>query len=65
MGSFKIPFILGHENGGWVEKLGPGATGFAPGEPVIVTEIEFNKFGFGSQGAWPGPTIPMTTPVVS
>lgn len=35
-GSFKIPFTLGHENAGWVEKLGPGATGFAPGDPVIV-----------------------------
>ena len=36
VGSFKIPFTLGHENAGWVEKLGPGATGFAPGDPVIV-----------------------------
>jgi alcohol dehydrogenase, propanol-preferring len=33
---FKIPFTLGHENAGWVEKLGPGATGFAVGDPVIV-----------------------------
>jgi alcohol dehydrogenase, propanol-preferring len=32
----KLPFTLGHENAGWVEKLGPGATGFAPGAPVIV-----------------------------
>jgi alcohol dehydrogenase, propanol-preferring len=31
-----LPFTLGHENAGWVEKLGPGATGFAPGDPVIV-----------------------------
>ncbi len=36
VGSFKIPFTLGHENAGWVEKLGPGTTGFAPGDPVIV-----------------------------
>jgi propanol-preferring alcohol dehydrogenase len=34
--SFKLPFTLGHENAGWVEKLGPGATGFAKGDPVIV-----------------------------
>src|SRR5271170_5684592 len=34
--SFKLPFTLGHENAGWVEKLGPGATGFAEGDPVIV-----------------------------
>src|SRR5262249_20954112 len=32
----KLPFTLGHENAGWVEKLGPGATGFAPGDSVIV-----------------------------
>jgi alcohol dehydrogenase, propanol-preferring len=30
------PFTLGHENAGWVEKLGPGTKGFAPGDPVIV-----------------------------
>ncbi|MGH9764786.1 MAG: alcohol dehydrogenase catalytic domain-containing protein [Blastocatellia bacterium] len=36
MGSVKIPFTLGHENAGWVEKLGPGTTGCAPGDPVIV-----------------------------
>ncbi len=33
---FSLPFTLGHENAGWVEKMGPGATGFAPGDPVIV-----------------------------
>jgi alcohol dehydrogenase, propanol-preferring len=32
----KLPFTLGHENAGWVETLGPGATGFAPADPVIV-----------------------------
>jgi propanol-preferring alcohol dehydrogenase len=31
-----LPFTLGHENAGWVEKMGPGATGFAPDDPVIV-----------------------------
>ncbi|MEU6770835.1 alcohol dehydrogenase catalytic domain-containing protein [Streptomyces sp. NPDC046759] len=30
------PFTLGHENAGWVERLGPGVTGFEPGDPVIV-----------------------------
>lgn len=34
--SFALPFTLGHENAGWVESLGAGATGFAPGDPVIV-----------------------------
>jgi alcohol dehydrogenase, propanol-preferring len=31
-----LPFTIGHENAGWVEKLGPGANGFAPGDPVMV-----------------------------
>jgi alcohol dehydrogenase, propanol-preferring len=31
-----LPFTLGHENAGWVEKLGSGATGFAVGDPVLV-----------------------------
>ncbi|WP_432074132.1 NAD(P)-dependent alcohol dehydrogenase [Streptomyces wuyuanensis] len=30
------PFTLGHENAGRVERLGPGVTGFEPGDPVIV-----------------------------
>jgi propanol-preferring alcohol dehydrogenase len=30
------PFTLGHENAGWVESLGPGATGLEIGEPVAV-----------------------------
>jgi propanol-preferring alcohol dehydrogenase len=34
--SFAPPFTLGHENAGWVEKMGPGATGFVPGDAVIV-----------------------------
>jgi propanol-preferring alcohol dehydrogenase len=34
--SFTLPFTIGHENAGWVEKMGPGTTGFAPGDPVIV-----------------------------
>ena len=33
---FAPPFTLGHENAGWVESMGPGATGFTIGEPVIV-----------------------------
>ncbi|MET0450976.1 MAG: NAD(P)-dependent alcohol dehydrogenase, partial [Mycobacterium sp.] len=34
--AFTPPFTLGHENAGWVDKMGPGATGFAPGDPIIV-----------------------------
>jgi len=31
-----FPWILGHENAGYVEALGDGASGFAPGDPVAV-----------------------------
>ena len=33
---YPMPFTLGHENAGWVEKLGPGVTGFSVGDPVAV-----------------------------
>ena len=33
---YKLPFTLGHENAGWIEKLGPGVEGFLPGDPVAI-----------------------------
>lgn len=33
---FKPPFTLGHENAGWIEKLGEGVTGFEEREAVAV-----------------------------
>lgn len=33
---YRTPFTLGHETAGWVEKLGPGASGFMAGDPVAV-----------------------------
>lgn len=33
---FPLPFTLGHETTGWVDKLGPGAGGFDVGEAVAV-----------------------------
>jgi propanol-preferring alcohol dehydrogenase len=33
---FRFPFTLGHENAGWVEKLGSGASGYSVGDPVLV-----------------------------
>jgi propanol-preferring alcohol dehydrogenase len=33
---YKFPFTLGHENAGWVEKLGPGVEGYSVGDPVLV-----------------------------
>ncbi len=33
---YAMPFTLGHENAGWVEKIGPGVEGFSVGDPVAV-----------------------------
>lgn len=30
------PFVLGHENSGWIEALGPGVTGLEVGAPYLV-----------------------------
>jgi len=30
------PFVLGHENSGWVEEVGPGVTGIKPGAAYLV-----------------------------
>lgn len=34
-----LPAVYGHEAAGHVRRLGPGVTGFAPGDPVVVTLI--------------------------
>jgi Zn-dependent alcohol dehydrogenase len=34
-----LPAVYGHEAAGTVTALGPGVTGFAPGDPVLVTLI--------------------------
>ena len=31
----QLPYIMGHENAGWVEEVGPGVTHFKPGDAVI------------------------------
>jgi propanol-preferring alcohol dehydrogenase len=33
---WRLPFTLGHENAGWVEKAGAGVSGLRPGDPVLV-----------------------------
>jgi propanol-preferring alcohol dehydrogenase len=33
----ELPFTLGHENAGWVEALGPGVTGWEPGQAVVCS----------------------------
>jgi propanol-preferring alcohol dehydrogenase len=42
--SLSLPFTLGHENAGWVEELGSGATGFTVGDAVLV----YGPWGCGS-----------------
>jgi propanol-preferring alcohol dehydrogenase len=36
---YNLPFTLGHENAGWVERVGAGVNGYAPGDPVIVYSV--------------------------
>src|SRR3982074_1974162 len=31
----KLPYIMGHENAGWVEEVGKAVDGFKRGDPVI------------------------------
>ena len=33
---FALPMTLGHENAGWVDRLGPGVEGFAEGDAVLL-----------------------------
>ncbi|QCU77232.1 NAD(P)-dependent alcohol dehydrogenase [Citricoccus sp. SGAir0253] len=35
-GAQKPPFILGHENSGWIEELGPGVEGLTVGDAFLV-----------------------------
>src|SRR5512139_1675390 len=36
---YALPFTLGHENAGWVERVGAGVHGVTPGDPVIVYSV--------------------------
>jgi propanol-preferring alcohol dehydrogenase len=33
---FDLPMTLGHENAGWVDRIGPGVEGFAEGDAVLL-----------------------------
>jgi NAD+-dependent secondary alcohol dehydrogenase Adh1 len=35
-GTGLLPLIMGHENAGWVEEMGPAVSGLQKGDPVIV-----------------------------
>jgi NAD+-dependent secondary alcohol dehydrogenase Adh1 len=32
----ELPYVIGHENAGWVHEVGPGVTNVAPGDTVIL-----------------------------
>ncbi|GAA4513851.1 NAD(P)-dependent alcohol dehydrogenase [Brevibacterium yomogidense] len=34
--AFRPPFVLGHENSGWIEELGEGVSGFQKGDAYLV-----------------------------
>jgi len=36
---YALPFTLGHENAGWVERVGPGVSSWAAGDPVVVYSV--------------------------
>jgi propanol-preferring alcohol dehydrogenase len=41
---YTLPFTLGHESAGWVAALGPDASGFGVGDPVVV----YSRWGCGT-----------------
>src|SRR4030088_2892578 len=40
--SVKLPYVMGHENAGWVEEIGKGVEGFKVGDPVICHPLISN-----------------------
>src|SRR5260370_30958987 len=40
--SVKLPYVMGHENAGWVEQVGKGVEGFKKGDPVICHPLISN-----------------------
>ncbi len=40
--SVELPYIMGHENAGWIEEVGKGVTGFKKGDAVICHPLHFS-----------------------
>jgi NAD+-dependent secondary alcohol dehydrogenase Adh1 len=38
----QLPYVMGHENAGWVEEVGRGVEGFKKGDPVICHPLNLN-----------------------
>jgi NAD+-dependent secondary alcohol dehydrogenase Adh1 len=45
----KLPYIMGHENAGWIEEVGKSVTGFKRGDPVICHPLITNCFALASR----------------
>src|SRR5260370_22088188 len=45
----KLPYVMGHENAGWIEDVGKGVNGFKRGDPVICHPLITNCFSLASR----------------
>ncbi|MBV8640607.1 MAG: NAD(P)-dependent alcohol dehydrogenase [Verrucomicrobia bacterium] len=45
----KLPYVMGHENAGWVEEVGKGVENFKRGEPVICHPLISNCHALGAR----------------
>ena len=63
-----LPYILGHENDGWVHEVGSAVTNVAVGDTVILHPTTTIRVAVSAARHWmpmcPRPPAPMTTQVV-
>jgi len=45
----KLPYVMGHENAGWVEQVGKSVENFKPGDPVICHPLISNCHALGAR----------------
>ncbi|HZC34810.1 MAG TPA: NAD(P)-dependent alcohol dehydrogenase [Chthoniobacterales bacterium] len=46
----KLPYVMGHENAGWIEEAGRGVEGFKKGDPVICHPLISNCTALARSG---------------